>query len=88
MFDALERNEEWDADTDLTMGASCAYQRAVGVMFAYPMTFSGRPYRGGQHIEGNRRATQDVPRYLLDKVRQSQDRTWLHRRRCRCAVYR
>lgn len=53
MFDALERNEEWDADTDLTMGASCAYQRAVGVMFAYPMMFSGRPYRGGQHIEGN-----------------------------------
>ena len=25
MFGALERNEEWDADTDLTMGASCAY---------------------------------------------------------------
>ena len=25
MFDALEREDEWDADTDLTMGASCTW---------------------------------------------------------------
>lgn len=23
MFDALEREEEWDEDTDLSLGASC-----------------------------------------------------------------
>lgn len=26
MFDAMEREDEWDADTDLTMGASSAYK--------------------------------------------------------------
>lgn len=25
MFDALERQEEWDDDTDLNMGASCTF---------------------------------------------------------------
>ena len=30
MFDALEREDEWDEQTDLSMGASCESSTAVG----------------------------------------------------------
>ena len=29
MFEALEREDEWDADTDLSMGASCMWYRSL-----------------------------------------------------------
>jgi len=46
MFEALERNEEWDEDTDLSMGATGKYSYLLSTALEATLSFSiGQGYR-------------------------------------------
>lgn len=42
MYEALEREEEWDEQTDLSLGASCMYFFEDVIGSAYNLRHSGR----------------------------------------------
>lgn len=65
MFDALEREDEWDADTDLSMGASGGWF----IFKTTPLIFSDREIR-----------TAEADKAMVDnksKVTEAQIRTFL-----------
>ena len=71
MFDAAEKSEEWDDDTDLSLGApgSFAFPFISDINLIYPF-FRVRKEDRGQRDQSDQGSTSYFLRYLLVEIRQ------------------